>query len=467
MAIKRHQSSVMEILILFFADALAVSAGVLSAYWLRFQSGLIPLYRAVPPLEWYIHPLGIVVLVFFLRLHSCGLYDPQQRWPLAKEVGAILRATTQAVFWLMVLTFLPRDLSYSRVTLALAWFFISFFLITVRFSLSFLQSWWRHQQGRVHRILFVGLEAPAQRLVQQIRANPRWGYTIAGIASRHNPHPEKISGLPVLGTLKKVQELFRIHRVTDCILTESGIPKEEIAQLAAACEREMVTFRLLPDALGLVPALVPVEELGGIPLLGMKPIPLDDPWNRFLKRAMDVTLSVIGLTFLVPLFFLIGFWIRLDSPGPIFYLQNRLGQDGKSFRMWKFRTMQAKAENKTGPVWTKADDSRRTRLGIFLRCYNLDELPQLINILKGEMSLVGPRPERPHFVRQFKEDVPRYMARHRIRAGMTGWAQIHGLRGDTSIQERTQYDLYYLEHWSVWLDLKILLRSFLSVKNAY
>ncbi|MBI4313966.1 MAG: sugar transferase, partial [Candidatus Omnitrophica bacterium] len=223
----------------------------------------------------------------------------------------------------------------------------------------------------------------------------------------------------------------------------------------------------VPDLVGLLTTTVGVQDVAGFPLLGLRETPLMDPWSRFKKRALDLTAASVALLITLPLWGVIAWMIRRDSPGPIFYVQERVGQDGKHFQMLKFRTMRVGAETKTGPVWTQPGDDRRTRTGIFLRRWNLDELPQLLNVLAGDMSLVGPRPERPHFVRQFREDVPRYMTRHRIRSGMTGWAQIHGLRGDTSIDERTKYDLFYLENWSLWLDCVILYRSFGAVKNAY
>ena len=229
----------------------------------------------------------------------------------------------------------------------------------------------------------------------------------------------------------------------------------------------MVAFRWIADIFGLVTSKMRVSYLGGMPLLAFSDSPLSDWENRFLKRAMDAALSAVFLVVFSPVFMILAALIKSDSKGPVFYGQKRIGEDGRQFTLWKFRTMREDAESKTGPVWAVKDDPRRTRMGSFLRANNLDELPQLWNVLRGDMSLVGPRPEREHFVSQFREDIPRYMARHSIRSGITGWAQVNGLRGNTSIEERTQYDLYYIENWTLFFDLKILFMTVFAKHNAY
>jgi len=210
-----------------------------------------------------------------------------------------------------------------------------------------------------------------------------------------------------------------------------------------------------------------LENISGLNLIRIKESPLNFTYNRFLKRVIDVFVSVAGLGLLSPVFLIVAIFIKRDSSGPIFFSQERITEGGKIFKVYKFRTMCQDAEKSTGPVFVKKDDERCTKLGKFLRKTNIDELPQLFNVLKGEMSLVGPRPERPYFVEQFKSDIPRYMSRHHIKSGITGWAQVHGLRQNTLIEERVKYDLYYAENWSTWLDLKIIFLSFFALKNAY
>ena len=229
----------------------------------------------------------------------------------------------------------------------------------------------------------------------------------------------------------------------------------------------MVAFRWIADIFGLLTAKMQVSYLGQVSILSFMDSPLSDWENRVLKRGMDVLVSALALAALSPVFLFLAMLVKSDSKGPVFFFQERLGEDGRHFRLIKFRTMRAGAESKTGPVWAKENDERRTKIGAFLRQNNLDELPQFWNVLAGDMSLVGPRPERPHFASRFKEDIPRYMARHSIRSGITGWAQVHGLRGNTSIEERTKYDLYYIENWSLLLDVKILALTLFAKQNAY
>jgi len=258
--------------------------------------------------------------------------------------------------------------------------------------------------------------------------------------------------------------------VDEVIIALPNANSEDLLNVIAHCDRSTISIKVLPDQFQIMAGQLSVGELSGLPLLNLRDVALRG-WKLTLKRAIDLVGSAIGLVLLSPLMFLIAILIKLDSPGPALYTQERMGLDGKRFYLFKFRTMRADAEAH-GPGWTRPDDPRRTRLGAFLRRTNLDELPQLINVLLGDMSLVGPRPERPIYVEEFRKRIPRYMERHREKAGITGWAQVNGLRGDTSIEERTKYDLWYIENWSVWLDIKIILMTIWQTitggnENAY
>jgi exopolysaccharide biosynthesis polyprenyl glycosylphosphotransferase len=235
-----------------------------------------------------------------------------------------------------------------------------------------------------------------------------------------------------------------------------GAPDEAAAKIVRSCAHLPVQFEVVPDLFGRINERMRLTEMDGIPLLGVKGFPLES-WNRFVKRTFDIVVSALLLLVLSPIGLLLTLAIKLDSRGPVFYTQIRMGRDGRIFRIHKFRSMQRNAEAETGPVWASQEDSRTTRVGSILRRTSLDELPQLWNVFRGNMSLVGPRPERPHFVRQFGERIPRYFDRHRVKSGMTGWAQVNGLRGDTSVEERTRYDVFYVENWSLFFDVKILL----------
>jgi len=229
----------------------------------------------------------------------------------------------------------------------------------------------------------------------------------------------------------------------------------------------MIQFYIVPDIFNFLTSKVELTSVGGINLIGLQKFPLDNGLNRLLKRLLDLIGSLLALCLLSWLFALLAIIVKCSSRGPVFYRQLRCHEDGKEFMMYKFRTMVEGAENMSGPVWAEQRDNRCTRVGALMRSMNLDELPQVFNVLKGDMSLVGPRPERPHFISQFKVDIPRYMSRHSIKPGITGWAQVNGWRGNTSLEERVKYDLYYIENWSIWLDLKIIFMTFFSFKNAY
>jgi exopolysaccharide biosynthesis polyprenyl glycosylphosphotransferase len=276
--------------------------------------------------------------------------------------------------------------------------------------------------------------------------------------------------MPILGDLDSVPDVVRQHAIGEVIIAWPGITHRQLVDIVTSCTREGVNIKIFPDIFELMAREVEPSELTGLPLMRVRDVALRG-WMRFLKRAMDVVVSWTALVLLSPIMLLMALAVKLTSrDGPILHVQERVGLDAKPFQMLKFRSMRRDAEVGTGPVWAVPNDPRRTRLGSFIRRFSLDELPQLINVLLGEMSLVGPRPERPEFVAQFADLVPRYQERHHEKAGLTGWAQVNGLRGQTSIVERTEYDLFYVETWSLAFDVKILLKTIAAVirdRNAY
>jgi exopolysaccharide biosynthesis polyprenyl glycosylphosphotransferase len=315
----------------------------------------------------------------------------------------------------------------------------------------------------------VGTGDIARMILQKILWSPELGYDVVGAIANNGSNVETLLGVPVIGGVRHLRDLIDEHRIEEVVI---ALPEEtshqEILWLISECERGRVTIRVYPDLFQIMAGPVSIGEMGGVPLLTVRDI-AQQGWRRIMKRMMDIAGAAVGLVFFSPLMMLTAFLIRLESRGPVFYVQERMGLDARSFPMLKFRSMRADAE-KTGPGWTREDDPRRTKIGAFMRRTNLDEVPQFINVLLGQMSLVGPRPERPVYVEQFRRSIPRYMERHREKSGMTGWAQINGLRGDTSIVERTKYDLWYIENWSLFLDVKILIRTIMQLfdsPNAY
>jgi exopolysaccharide biosynthesis polyprenyl glycosylphosphotransferase len=325
-----------------------------------------------------------------------------------------------------------------------------------------------HRHGRdLERVLIVGDGEQAQLVEAKIRDAPELGYRIIGFIGHGSPRPRV---QPVLGQLKDVPRVVGEQGIGEVIIAWAGISHPDLVDLIAGCTQQRVDIKIFPDIFELMAREVETSELTGLPLMRVRDVTLRG-WMRFLKRALDVAVSWTMLVVLSWWFLLMALLVKLTSPhGPVLYVQERVGLDGKPFYMLKFRSMRPDAEAESGPVWTVPNDPRRTRLGEVIRRFSLDEVPQLINVLVGEMSLVGPRPERPEFVAQFANLVPRYRERHMEKAGMTGWAQVNGLRGQTSIVERTEYDLFYVETWSLAFDVKILLKTLATVirdRNAY
>jgi len=276
-----------------------------------------------------------------------------------------------------------------------------------------------------------------------------------------------ISGEQVLGTVADLESILESRDVDQLIVTDGSLAHRRIVEILLLCEQRMVEFNMVPDLFRIMTTSMDVQSLNDIPLLGIGRWPLDVFWNRAVKRAEDIAGALVGLVLTAPIIAVAGALIKASSPGPVFYSQERCGEQGDPFTIYKLRTMRADAETDSGPVFAAREDDRTTRVGTFLRRHNLDELPQFWNVLTGRMSLVGPRPERPHFVETFKDDISRYMRRHVSKPGLTGWAQVNGLRGNSSIEGRVKYDLYYLENWSLAFDFKILAMTFFARENAY
>jgi Undecaprenyl-phosphate glucose phosphotransferase len=319
----------------------------------------------------------------------------------------------------------------------------------------------------IDRVLIVGTGEVGHMILQKIQWNPGLGYKVVGMIDT-NGVGERALNVPVLGGPERLAELIDQYEIEEVIIALPEASHQEILMLISQCERGSVNIKVFPDVFQIMASQVSIGDLGGLPLLSVRDVALRG-WRLTVKRAIDIIGSVVFLVLFSPILLLIAFLIKLDSPGPVFYAQERMGLDAQPFWCLKFRSMCADAE-KDGPGWTVKNDPRRTRIGELLRAYSLDELPQFINVFMGEMSLVGPRPERPVYVEQFRRSIPRYMDRHREKAGITGWAQVNGLRGDTSIIERTKYDVWYIENWSLRLDIRILVRTISRVfrdRNAY
>jgi len=448
-------------------DALMIVLSFVVAYFFRFL-GWLPTELGVPPLSDYGHALFGIIPIYLWLFREAGLYQPSRHMRRIEEIFLVIKVVTYAVILLMALTFFYRQYSYSRLYLVFIWIFSCILISAGRYGLIQWSYWRREQKKDMIEVLIIGFNNNTRALIEWTMHNPHYGQRPVGIlAASVADIGKRVEDVPVLGLAEHWETFIEKLQPNQVVLLDEGFSREKVTDLVATCEDAFIDFKMGADIHGLIASNVGVEYVSHIPLLGFRSLPLDDPWNRFLKRSFDLlTAGVMTLAFL-PVGIVLAVLIKLEGKGPVFYFQERVGRDGNVFPLIKFRTMKVDAEKETGPVWAKAADSRKTRVGEFLRRWNLDEFPQLLNVLKGEMSLVGPRPERPHFVDKFRESVPRYMARHKVKSGLTGWAQVHGLRGDTSIEERIKYDLYYMENWSLLLDVEILVMTLFAFKNAY
>jgi exopolysaccharide biosynthesis polyprenyl glycosylphosphotransferase len=457
----------MYVVALIVSDLVMLRLAFVLAYRLRLLGDVRPGQSSDPPTTYddlaFLCAL-VIMLIFAIR----RLYIPRRgfgRVDLLYQVGAAV-----GLGWLAALSvtfFLYRALEPPRLMLVY-WALLSIGLVWL--SRVVLDALLReaHRRGRdVERVLIVGDGEQAQLVEAKIRAAPELGYRITGFIGNGSP----IARVgPVLGGLADIPEIVRTEAVGEVIIAWAGISHHDLIDIVTGCTREGVDIKIFPDIFELMAREVETSELTGLPLMRVRDVALRG-WMRFLKRALDVAVSWSMLVLLSPWLLFMAFLVKLTSPhGPVLHVQERVGLDGRPFYMLKFRSMRPDAEAESGPVWAIPNDPRRTRLGGLIRRFSLDEFPQLINVLVGEMSLVGPRPERPEFVAQFANLVPRYRERHMEKAGMTGWAQVNGLRGQTSIVERTEYDLFYVETWSLAFDIKILLKTLAAVirdRNAY
>ncbi len=466
---RRDSFDVMTGIMAVAGDALVIYGGIMLAVWIRFFSGWVEFTEELPPLDIYWQGAGVATLIFILIFAALGLYKRPQLGTFGDKIPRIMRAVLWSIGLAMILAFAIRtDPPFSRLATGLAFFTVMGLLSIERYILFRIEIYLARRQSIRNQITILGTGENAALLKDALENDPRLRSEVTAFLTIGDEQPDP--GIPpemIRGSLDDLQTHIDSGATNHIILSQMTISHPEMVDIIVKCERSMMSFHLVPDLFRILTSKVDIHNVDGVPLLGMGKWPLDHVGNRILKRVEDIVGSLVGLTVSAPLIGVLAFLVKRSSPGPAFYRQERCGESGKPFTIYKLRTMPVDAEKQSGPVWASPDDPRRTRLGAFMRNYNLDELPQFWNVLKGDMSLVGPRPERPHFVERFKEDIGSYMWRHIYKPGMTGWAQVNGLRGDTSIEERIKYDLFYLENWSVAFDFKILVKTFFARENAY
>lgn len=446
---------------LVILDAFLVAVAFVLAYQLRVVIDWPePLLIAVPLTAYTglltVQILSIVVALFFYRQY----YIPRAVSRVDQFYYVFAAVSIGTLVAVAISTFLFKSdrviLDYPRAMIIYAWVLTIILLVIGRVAHQTLRAALRNRGWGKDRVLVVGTGDMAQVVIQRILRSPYLGYELLGVVNGVQGVAE-IAGVPVLGTPEDLPMLIEKLGLDEVIIAMPEKGHRETVRVISYCERGRVSIKIFPDVFQFVTSQASIDELGGLPLLSVRDYALRG-YLLIFKRLMDMAGAALGLVVLSPLMLLIAVAIKLESPGPVFFVQERMGLDAKPFRMIKFRSMRRDAE-RHGPGWTTDNDPRQTRLGTLIRKIEADELPNLVNVLLGEMSLVGPRPEQAHYVEQFRQTVPRYMDRHQEKGGMTGWAQVNGLRGDTSIAERTKYDLWYMENWSILLDLKIILRT--------
>ena len=456
-----------RLLVAFYivTDALLAMVALLAAYWLRFRSGLIPVTKGYPGFEQYAEMLPFIAALVPIAFNIQGLYRLRRGRSRVDDffavfVGTILASILGLVGLLYYQAYYVADQDTyheaSRYVLVL-FLGINIFLTYMSREVvrEVLERRWKAGIG-LKRVLIAGAGDLGRLMADKVLEHRELGFKVVGfVDDRAGGDHIGYRGLPLLGTLVETDEIIRREKIDHVYV---ALPLEEHVKMLGIVEatnREGVDVHVVPDLLQFIALRARLENLDGVPIISLNDVPLRG-FNSMLKRVIDVAISGAALALLAIPFMIISLLIRRGSPGPVFYTQERMGLDGKAFHVYKFRSMYVGAEDDTGPVWARDDDPRCTGVGRWLRKLDLDELPQLWNVFRGDMSIVGPRPERPYFVEQFKHRIPQYMLRHKVKAGITGWAQVNGWRGNTSLEKRIEYDLYYIENWSVALDLKIM-----------
>ena len=450
-------------------DLVVMEGSFLLSYWLRFYSPLthwFPVTRGFPGIMVYFWSSLVIILIWLNILRAHGLYGARRKVRYIDDLAGIVRSVSLGMLLVMAATFFYRGFSYSRLVFVLIWVTSIILLGLSRFFLLKLEMVFLRRGRGLLRTVIIGSSRWGRHIYQQVNGNPGRGLSVIGYVGKNDLLSDV---LPCLGGHKEISRIATEKNVDVFVLAPEQQENSWLKNVLNDCIGLNVELYLVPGVLDIMTTRPSLVDLGGIPILKIKDVPMTG-WSAVLKSLFDYSVAVVALLLLWPLFFVIALIISIDSRGGVFYRQKRVGINGREFDLVKFRSMREKAEVETGPVWAVKGDPRVTRIGRLLRRLSLDEFPQLINILKGDMSLVGPRPERPHFVDQFGSRVPKYMERLRVKSGMTGWAQVNGLRGNVPIADRTQYDVYYVENWSFLFDIKILIMTFwivLTGRNSY
>ena len=453
-------------------DAVVICIAYVLAWIYKFL--ILKDQRGLTLAQYCVALIGIIPLYLMLYL-ACNLYTSKRVQGRRLEGGNIVKANTIGILIVMAAFFPLRDVIepikyYSRWMLAYFYVINIVLEIIARNLIRWCLRKIRRKGFNLRHLIFVGYSGAAEAFIDRILANPQWGYKISGILDDNKEPGYTYKGIAVLGSTDELEKILENNRLDEIALTLALREYYKLKRIVAICEKSGVHTKFVPDYNDIIPTRPYTEDLLGLPVVNIRHVPLTNSFNMICKRAMDIVGAIVAIIIFSPVMLVTAVLVKTTSKGPLIYKQERVGLHNQTFQMYKFRSMEVQSAKSEKRAWTVRDDPRVTKVGRVIRKTSIDELPQLFNILKGDMSLVGPRPERPFFVEKFREEIPRYMVKHQVRPGLTGWAQVNGYRGDTSIKKRIEYDLYYIENWTLGLVIKILFLTFFKGfvnKNAY
>lgn len=501
--IKENQKFLNQLTVIL--DMICVPIALILAWIIRFKSGVIAIDEHYLSLQAYLKPLILLIPLYLMIYYLFKLYTPRRIKSVYVESISIIKANIMGLLIFILFLYLIKEINYSRYLLLI--FSVLNIVITTleRVFIKSILKTIRKSGKNIKHIILVGYSDAAKEFFNKIQNNKHWGYNVVGILDDNfyssedynkncnsnykevnilkDTHDQvaatvtvkldnsfKFSNKDFIGKIDDLEKILSASTLDEVFITLSIKEYDKMGNIISLCEKYGVRTQIIPDYYKYIPAKPYVEEVEGIPIINIRYVPLDNVVNKIIKRLFDILVSLICVIVFSPIMLITSIVIKITSPGKIIFKQERVGLNKKKFFMYKFRSMHVQKEDDEKVCWTTENDPRKTKFGNFIRKTSIDELPQLFNVLKGDMSLIGPRPERPYFVDKFKEEIPKYMVKHHVRPGMTGWAQVNGLRGDTSIQKRIECDIYYIENWSFFLDIKIMwltiFKGFIN-RNAY
>ena len=450
-------------------DALIIVVSYVLAWWIQFSFLADPKAGKLP-MQTYMMALLFVVPGYLLLYDAFHLYKPKRVSGRMLEAGNLFLANMVGLLGFIFVLFLVKESDFSR---GMIFIFTMINFVLTLCERNFIRIVLRDIRSRgmnLKHMILVGYSSAADGYIDRIFANPQWGYQIDGILDDNSDVGCHHHNVPVIGDTDDIDRILEENDLDEIAITLGLDEYSKLKKIVAACEKSGVHTQFVPDYTDIIPSRPYTEDLLGLPVINIRYVPLSDTFNALIKRLMDIIGSILAIVLFSPVMLITAIAIKRSSPGPLIFSQERVGLHNKPFMMHKFRSMRVQTDREEKKGWTTKDDPRVTKVGKLIRKTSIDELPQLFNVLMGDMSLIGPRPERPQYVEKFREEIPRYMVKHQVRPGMTGWAQVNGYRGNTSIRKRIEYDIYYIEHWSVAFDIKILVltvfKGFIN-RNAY